>query len=141
MPIGTSARPEYLTFPLIAKTFVPLLVSVPMDEYHSAPLFTILGILDKVSTLFIIVGLPQRPETAGKGGRGFGIPRLPSMEAISAVSSPQTNAPAPFLILISKLKSLPRIESPINPYSLHFIIAFSSLSIANGYSARQYIYP
>ena len=36
------------------------------------------------------------------------MPRRPSIEAISAVSSPQTNAPAPSLTLILKLKLLPR---------------------------------
>lgn len=35
------------------------------------------------------------PASAGKGGRIRGIPLLPSIEAISAVSSPQTKAPAP----------------------------------------------
>jgi hypothetical protein len=44
------------------------------------------------------VGLPQRPDTAGKGGRGRGSPRLPSIEARRAVSSPQTKAPAPSLM-------------------------------------------
>ena len=38
---------------------------------------------------------PRPPFTAGKGGRGRGIPRLPSMEFSRAVSSPQTKAPAP----------------------------------------------
>ncbi len=57
------------------------------------------GTLAHVSTLLMLVGLPQRPLTAGNGGRVRGMPRLPSMEAISAVSSPQTKAPAPSLIL------------------------------------------
>ena len=49
-----------------------------------------------------MVGLPNRPFTAGKGGRGRGSPRLPSMEVIRAVSSPQTKAPAPSWISRSK---------------------------------------
>ena len=57
------------------------------------------GTLEQVSTLLMLVGLPQRPLTAGNGGRVRGMPRLPSMEAMSAVSSPQTKAPAPSLIL------------------------------------------
>ena len=61
------------------------------------------GTLAKVSTLLMLVGLPQRPETAGNGGRVRGMPRLPSMEAMSAVSSPQTKAPAPSLRCRSKL--------------------------------------
>jgi len=52
--------------------------------------------LARVSTLFRTLGLAHRPATAGKGGRGRGMPRLPSMEVISAVSSPQTKAPAPW---------------------------------------------
>ena len=35
------------------------------------------------------------PATAGYGGLGLGVPRPPWTEAIRAVSSPQTNAPAP----------------------------------------------
>jgi hypothetical protein len=50
------------------------------------------------------VGNPQSPLSAGNGGRGCGWPRLPSMDAMSAVSSPQTNAPAPIRISTSKLK-------------------------------------
>ncbi len=53
-------------------------------------------------TLLLLVGLPHTPFTAGKGGRGRGSPRLPSMEAISAVSSPHTNAPAPMRTSRSK---------------------------------------
>jgi len=45
----------------------------------------------------MLVGLFHNPDSAGKGGRFVGIPRLPSIEAISAVSSPHTKAPAPSL--------------------------------------------
>ena len=47
----------------------------------------------------MIVGLPNRPLTAGNGGRGRGMPRRPSMLWIRAVSSPQTKAPAPILMI------------------------------------------
>jgi len=56
-------------------------------------------IFASVSTLLIIVGFPQSPLFAGNGGLGFGRPRRPSIEAMRAVSSPQTNAPAPAFIL------------------------------------------
>ena len=46
---------------------------------------------------------PQ-PAFGGIGGRGRGVPRLPSTDAISAVSSPHTNAPAPSRISTRKLK-------------------------------------
>ena len=55
----------------------------------------------------VIVGwlAPQAGLTAGKGGRGRGSPRLPSIEAIRAVSSPHTKAPAPWRTSRSKEKS------------------------------------
>ena len=132
----TSTNPEFLILPVRAKTFVPLVSSVPIPENHSPPLLIITGILANVSTLFIIVGSPHTPFTAGNGGLGLGIPRSPSIDSRSAVSSPQTNAPAPNRISISKLKSLPRILSPKKPSSLDCFIAVFSLLMAKGYSAR-----
>lgn len=61
-----------LTFPPSANTFVPFDVSVPIEEYHSAPFNMILVIFANVSTLFISVGLPQRPFYAGYGGFTLG---------------------------------------------------------------------
>ena len=58
----------------------------------------------------------NKPFSAGKGGLGVGIPRLPSIDAIKAVSSPQTKAPAPSLISMSKLKSEPNTFGPKYPY-------------------------
>ena len=94
------------------------------------------GIFPHVSTLLILVGLPNSPLTAGNGGRVIGIPRRPSMLAMSAVSSPQTNAPAPSLMTISNEKSDPRIFSPSSPHPRICSIAIRSRSIASGYSAR-----
>ena len=42
-----------------------------------------------------VFGMPNTPATAGNGGLIRGLPRLPSSEFISAVSSPQMYAPAP----------------------------------------------
>ncbi len=137
MPIGTSIRPELLTFPARAKVFVPLLVSVPYCVYHSAPFRRINGRLPSVSTFWMIVGLPQSPQTAGNGGRGRGIPRRPSIEAISAVSSPQTNAPAPRLMVRSKENPEPSMFSPRRPSSRSRSIATSRRRMARGYSIRQ----
>ena len=53
------------------------------------------GTAASVSTLLIVVGWPNTPETAGNGGLIRGLPRRPSSEFISAVSSPQMYAPAP----------------------------------------------
>ena len=82
--------------PASAKTLVPLLRSVPMRANHSPPLRMMGAMLAKVSTLLISVGMfPQarlrRDRAAGDGA----FRACPSMEAISAVSSPHTNAPAP----------------------------------------------
>src|ERR1019366_2338152 len=90
VPIGTSIRPVLAILPASANTFVPLLLPVPMAAYQSAPLRMIGGMFARVSTLLISVGQPQRPLSAGKGGRGRGGPRLPSIEAMRVVSSPQT---------------------------------------------------
>ena len=136
VPIGTSISPVRRTRPTRENVFVPLQASVPKSVYQSAPRRMIFAIVPRVSTLLIIVGLPHNPATAGNGGRVRGIPLLPSIEAISAVSSPQTKAPAPSFILISRLNPEPRIFSPISPSSSIWEIAFSRRLIASGYSAR-----
>src|SRR5271157_2520915 len=93
--MGTSTRPVLLILPTREKTIVPLLFSVPMPAYHSGPRLMITGTLAQVFTLLMTVGRLHRPFWAGYGGRGVGSPTRPSREAISAVSSPHTNAPAP----------------------------------------------
>src|SRR5438477_9695727 len=103
MPVGTSTRPVLLILPTSENTMVPLLRSVPIEAYQSAPLLMITGTLAQVLTLLMTVGLPHRPFWTGNGGRGCGSPTLPSMDAISAVSSPHTNAPAPCTRWILKL--------------------------------------
>src|SRR4030042_1563282 len=100
MPRGTSIRPVRSTLPTSANVFVPLLFSEPYWAYHSLPFCNMRAASAQVSTLLIFVGLPHNPDIAGKGGRDRGIPRLPSMEDIKAVSSPQTKTPAPSLIFI-----------------------------------------
>ena len=62
------------------------------------------GMLAQVSTLLMAVGLPSMPFCTGNGGRWRGSPILPSTERISAVSSPQTKAPAPRTMSMSKEK-------------------------------------
>jgi len=47
------------------------------------------GTAASVSTLLIVVGIPNTPNAAGNGGLIRGLPRFPSIEFISAVSSPQ----------------------------------------------------
>ena len=57
------------------------------------------GTLAKVFTLFSRVGFPHSPDSVECGGRTLGMPRLPSMEYIRALASPQTKAPAPSTIV------------------------------------------
>ncbi len=136
-PSGTSTNPGRFTLPTKAKVLVPLLCSVPYWANQSAPWRKMRATQASVSTLLMIVGFPHKPEMAGNGGRGRGIPRRPSIEAIRAVSSPQTNAPAPSLILMWKLRPLPRMFSPSRPYSSAWASAPRNRSRASGYSARQ----
>ena len=53
--------------------------------------------------------------SADTAGAGAAVPRSPSIEAISAVSSPQTNAPAPMRMSTSKLKRRPQMLLPRRP--------------------------
>src|SRR5208283_2810719 len=108
VPSGISTRPVLLTFPTKENTFVPELLGLPVSVNQAGPLVTMGAMLYQVSTLLMFVGLPQRPFCAGNGGRGRGRPACPSRDAISAVSSPQTNAPAPSTISISNLNPRPR---------------------------------
>ena len=67
----------------------------PKDANHLDPFRNIVGMTAIVSTLFIIVGHPYNPTSAGKGGFNLGCPLFPSMLSKRAVSSPQIYAPAP----------------------------------------------
>ncbi len=136
IPIGTSTRPVLLILPTSEKILVPLPLRVPILAYSSPPFRTMIGTLAQVSTLLMVVGFPQSPLCTGCGGRRRGMPRRPSIEAISAVSSPQTKAPAPRLIETSKPKPVPRMSSPSRPRSRACSSAMPRCSIASGYSVR-----
>ena len=136
VPIGTSISPVFSIFPVSAKAFVPGLFSGPSSLYHATPLLMISGTLAKVSTLLSTVGLSKRPCSTVRGGLTRGMPRLPSMEAVRALPSPQTNAPAPRFMCIWKEKPLPRMSSPRSPSSSACAIAVRSRETAIGYSAR-----
>src|SRR5208337_832001 len=92
VPKGISTNPVLQILPTREKTFVPALLALPISVNHAGPLVTMGGMLYQVSTLLMLLGLPHRPLCAGNGGRGRGRPASPSSEAMSAVSSPQTNA-------------------------------------------------
>ena len=82
------------------------------------------------------VGWPHRPLVAGYGGRGRGVPRLPSIEAMSAVSSPQTKAPAPMRMSTRNEKPVSKMRPPRNCRRSACLIAVLSRAIASGYSPR-----
>src|SRR6202142_4732956 len=92
---GISTSPVLVILPTSEKTLVPALLVLPVSVNQAGPLATMGAMLYQVSTLLMLVGQPHRPFCAGTGGRGRGRPAKPSSEAIRAVSSPQTNAPAP----------------------------------------------
>ncbi len=94
---------------------MPLLDSVPMPANQPLPRMMIGGTFAQVSTLLMQVGWPHNPASDGYGGRGRGSPALPSMEAIRAVSSPQTKAPCPLTTSIWKSKPEPKIFLPSMP--------------------------
>jgi len=111
-PWGTSTRPVCGDFAGHGEdACVPLLLSEPCGKNHLPPLRTMGAMLAKVSTLSCMsVGLPQRPLTAGYGAAVWrAAPALD--EASSAVSSPQTKAPAPRRISTSKLKGVLQITA------------------------------
>ena len=60
-PIGTSTSPGLRTRPLNDTSLVPGEGSAPTSDSS-------IGRLHRVSTLFITVGLPQSPDSTGKGG-------------------------------------------------------------------------
>src|SRR5665647_2815440 len=91
-PMGTSARPPLMSLPARLKALVPRQPSTPRTAYAAAPLAMIQGMSAKVSTLLMLVGLPQRPETAGNGGRVRGMPRTrPPFPAVSGLWGKPTN--------------------------------------------------
>mmetsp|Transcript_56521 Transcript_56521/g.134268 ORF Transcript_56521/g.134268 Transcript_56521/m.134268 type:complete len:260 (+) Transcript_56521:319-1098(+) len=95
MPISSSTVHGLLTLPPMLKSLVPRLFSRPNDANQLPPRRMMVGTTATVSTLVTVVGHPQRPTLAGKGGLRRGLPCLPSRDSIMAVSSPQMYAPAP----------------------------------------------
>ena len=132
----TSIRPVFSIAPVRENVLVPGLPAVPIERYQSAPCRMIFGTLANVSTLLRTVGFSHSPFSTVLGGLTRGIPRFPSMDAVSALPSPHTNAPAPRLICIWKQKSVPKMLSP-NKFRFSIsAIAWRSLETDIGYSAR-----
>ncbi len=103
--------------PQIEISLVPVLFGLPRQSplYHAAPRLMMCGTAARVSTLLIVVGMPNTPATAGNGGLIRGLPRLPSSEFIIAVSSPQMYAPAPRCSTMSIRLPLPKALPPRAP--------------------------
>src|SRR5215469_9027479 len=87
-PNSNSYSPGRATQPDKQNSRVPVELSVPIWAKAGPPIRRISGMHSNVSTLLIAVGLPNRPTCAGNGGLLRGSARLPSIELISAVSSP-----------------------------------------------------
>ena len=88
---------------------VPVERLTPSLAYSSPPIRMMCGTVDSVSTLLTTVGFAYRPAIAGNGGRMRGMPRSPSSDSSSAVSSPQMYAPAPRCTTMSQSKPEPRM--------------------------------
>src|SRR3979411_1035991 len=95
-PITTSYVPGRWTLPQTEKSFVPVLFGFDSDIflYQSAPFMRIGAAAISVSTLLMVVGIPNTPDTAANGGFMRGFPRRPSSEFMSAVSAPEMEGPA-----------------------------------------------
>ena len=141
VPKGTSISPVLTTCPVRANVFVPGEPAVPCFLKAAAPWLRISGTVASVSTLLMTVGLPHNPDSAGNGGLGDGMPRRPSIEAMSAVSSPHTNAPAPSMTFRQKRMPVPMQLSPRMPAAVASATALRTRFTASGYSARTYRYP
>src|SRR5687767_8483231 len=104
-------------FPQTEYSLVPVLFGLDNDIflYQSAPFIRIGIAAISVSTLLIVVGMPNTPDTAGNGGLMRGLPRLPSREFIRAVSSPQMYAPAPLCTHTSTRLPEPMAFLPMTP--------------------------
>jgi len=76
---------------------------------------TIGATLYQVSTLLMFVGFPYRALLGRERRADRGRPDWLSRDAISAVSSPQTKAPAPSTVSISKRNPRPSTLSPRTP--------------------------
>src|SRR4051812_30770236 len=77
-----------LTWPEIQYNFVPEFFGRPKETNQLALRRSIVGTTAIVSTLLTVVGHPNTPILAGKGGLSLGLPDLPSKLSIKEVSSP-----------------------------------------------------
>ncbi|KAI9576505.1 hypothetical protein GQX74_009562 [Glossina fuscipes] len=88
MDISSSTVQGVFTCPEILKSLVPELRVRPKLANHAPPRRQIAGATATVSTFVTVVGQPNTPTSAGKGGLRRGLPCFPSSDSMSAVSSP-----------------------------------------------------
>ena len=119
-------------------SFVPVLFGLDRLRllYQSAPRSTICRTEVRVSTLLMVVGIPNTPRAAGNGGRMRGLPRRPSIEFISAVSSPQMYAPAPRCTCTAIGIPDPMALGPSTPWAYASARACSSTAMGSVNSPR-----
>src|SRR5258708_27593025 len=117
-PNSYSYSPGRATQPDRQNSRVPVESLVPIWAKADPPIRRISSTQNSVSTLLISVGLPNRPDSAGKGGSFRGSDRLSSIQLISAVSSPPMYAPAPRLTSLSNAKPADMTSAPRNPLDL-----------------------
>jgi len=67
-PVSISNTPGLFTCPDTHHSRAPGSSLQPSPAYQAAPRFRMTGMFAMVSTLLMIVGQPNRPSTAGKGG-------------------------------------------------------------------------
>lgn len=87
--ISSSTVQGLFTCPEIQNNLVPLLLGLPNDENHEAPLLIIVGQTATVSTFVTVVGQLKTPLFAGNGGLSLGLPGFPSKLSINPVYYPQ----------------------------------------------------
>src|SRR6267143_3830000 len=104
-------------WPQTENSLVPVLLGLERLSplYQAAPFLRMCGTATRVSTLLIVVGMPNTPTAAGNGGLIRGLPRLPSIEFIIAVSSPQMYAPAPLCTQMLIVRPEPIAFLPMMP--------------------------
>ena len=103
--MGTSTSPVLLILPTREKILVPLLFSVPMLRVPVGALVDDQGDVGPGLHVVEVGGLVVKAAVGGWTYLARGSPARPSMEAIRAVDSPQTKAPPPRLIWMSKRKA------------------------------------
>src|SRR5258705_2814260 len=113
--IATSYVPGRFTEPESVTRRVPPDLPAPTPANHSGPFSNSVGSVEMVSTLFTMVGEPNRPTTAGNGGLSRGQPFLASSDSSTAVSSPQMYGPAPRTRYTFRSQSLPSSLFPQMP--------------------------